>query len=136
MRHILAVAGMAVAIAISACGAPVEHMPRPATSHDLYITEQDHTATMKVGQIVVLVLHANPGMTNWAGVRSSDPSVLAPIADTAGTAIAVRGVTVARFLAVTAGQVEITASAGALCSPGQACPQYAVLLSIRVTVAS
>ncbi len=130
------VLGIAVAITIFACGAPAEHMPRPATSHDLYVTEQDHSATTNVGRMVVVVLHARSGMTNWAGVRSSDTSVLAPIADTAGTATAARGVTVARFLAVAAGQVEITASAGALCSSGQACPQYAVLLSIRVTVAT
>ena len=32
------------------------------------------------------------------------------------------------------GTAQITATAGADCSPGQACPQYALLLTIDVTV--
>jgi hypothetical protein len=71
-------------------------------------------------------------MTAWSGVRSSDPSVLAPIPDTFATAA--RGVTLAGFRAVAPGKAQITATAGADCSPGQACPQYALLLMIDVTV--
>ncbi len=87
---------------------------------------------MRVGQTVVLVLHAKTGMTNWANVGSQDPGILMPIVDRSATAI--RGVTLAAFKAVAPGQTEVTASAGALCSPGQACPMYAVLLSIQFTV--
>ena len=44
------------------------------------------------------------------------------------------GVTLASFKAVAPGQATITAVGGASCSPGQACPMYAVLYSIDVTV--
>lgn len=136
---------MAAAVAmfvLSACGmvgtgsAPSPSIPASTspigTGYDLVVTEQDHTATMRVGQTVELVLRARTGMTNWANVGSRDPAVLEPMVNPAGTGV--RGVTLAAFRALTPGQTEVTASAGALCSPGQACPMYAVLLSIEFTV--
>jgi hypothetical protein len=96
------------------------------------VTEKDKAITIHVGQKLEVVLHANPGMTNWGNVRSSDTSVLTPIVNPAATAI--RGVTLAAFQAEARGQAVITASAGADCSPGQACPMYAILYSVTVTV--
>ena len=87
---------------------------------------------MRVGQKLEAVLHSNPGMTTWSNLRSSDPSVLAPIVNPAATAA--RGVTLGAFQALAPGTARITADAGPLCSPGQACPQYRVLLAIDVTV--
>ena len=49
-------------------------------------------------------------------------------------ATAVRGVTLAAFQALAPGRADITATAGAACSPGQACPMYAMLYSVTVTV--
>ena len=96
------------------------------------VTEKDKAITIQVGQKLEVVLHANAGMTNWSDVRSSDTSVLTPIVNPAATAV--RGVTLAAFQAQTPGQSMITASAGAACSPGQACPMYAILYSVTVTV--
>jgi phage tail protein X len=96
------------------------------------VSEKTHTATVRIGEKLEAVLHSNPGMTAWSGVRSSDPLVLAPIVDPAATAV--RGVTLAGFKAVAPGKAEITATAGPDCSPGQACPAYLMLLTIDITV--
>lgn len=42
--------------------------------------------------------------------------------------------TLAAFQALAPGRAVITAGAGALCSPGQACPMFAILYSATVTV--
>ncbi len=104
----------------------------PGPGFDAVATEHDTAVTITVGQKLELVLHARPGMTNWANVRSGDTSVLAPIANPAATAAP--GVTLAGFQADAVGTAVITASAGAACSPGQACPQFAILYSVTVTV--
>jgi phage tail protein X len=129
------------ALAISACGAlgsgaAAPPSPTPSTSpapgFDLVVSEKTRTAAMRVGQKLEAVLHANQGMTAWSGVRSSNTAVLEPIVNPAATAA--RGITLAAFQAIAPGKAQITAVAGADCSPGQACPMYAVLLTIDVTV--
>lgn len=139
-------AAAAVVFALSACGtvgagsppSPTPTIPASTspigTGYDLVVTEQDHAATMRVGQTVELVLRAKTGMTNWANVGSRDPAVLGPIVNPAASAV--HGVTLAAFKALMPGHTEVTASAGALCSPGQACPMYAILLTIEFTVTS
>jgi len=129
----------AAGLLISACGAVqtgIGPAPSPSTGpglgFDAMVTEKDKAITIQVGQKLEVVLHANAGMTNWSNVRSSDTSVLTPIVNPAATAV--RGVTLAAFQAQTPGQSVITASAGAACSPGQACPMYAILYSVTVTV--
>lgn len=89
---------------------------------------------MRVGQKLEAVLHATPGMTTWSSVRSSDPTVLAPIVNPAATAV--RGVTLGAYQAIAPGKAQITATAGASCSPGKPCPMFAVLLTIDVTVSA
>jgi len=89
---------------------------------------------MKVGQKLEAVLHARQGMAAWSGVHSSDTSVLAPIVDPAATSV--RGVTLAAFQALAPGTVQITATAGADCSPGRACPQFLMVLTITITVSA
>ena len=130
------------ALALSACGAagtaatPSPSPDNPSTSpgrgFDVSVSEKDKSISIRVGQKLEAVLHANQGMTNWSGVRSSDASILKSIVDPGATAV--RGVTLAGFQAIAPGQVQITAVAGALCSPGQACPMFAMVLSIDVTV--
>jgi hypothetical protein len=130
------------ALVLTGCGSVCEcignpYVPRsPSTSpglgFDAVVTESDRAITIQSGQKLEVVLHARPGMTDWAGVRSSDTSVLSPIVNPAATAV--RGVTLAAFQALGPGQAEITATAGAACSPGQACPMYAMLYSVTVTV--
>ena len=64
---------------------------------------------------------------------SSDlTSVLAPTVDPAATAAI--GVTLAAFKAMQPGQVDVTANASPKCSPGQACPMYLAVYSLKVTV--
>jgi hypothetical protein len=127
------------AMALSACGAaggavppPPSPSTNPGAGFDVTATENTHSVTLRVGQTLAVVLHARAGMTNWNGVRSSDQSVVAPIVNPA--AAAARGVTLAAFRAVAPGQASIDATAGPDCSPGQACPAYAMLLTIDVTV--
>ena len=129
-----------VAVALFACGPHYDGggTPRPSPStgpglgFDLAVNEKTPTTTLRVGQKLEAVLRANPGTTPWNGVRSSDQSVLAPIVNPAATAP--RRVTLAAFQAIATGKAQITATAGADCSPGQACPQYAVLLTIDIKV--
>jgi phage tail protein X len=138
-----AVAGALVAIALASCGyspcacdgsgtLPIQTSPSPGFGFDAMVTEKDKAITIQVGQKVEVVLRANPGMTDWSNVRSSDTSVLTPIVNPAATAV--RGVTLAAFKTQAPGQAVITAVAGAACSPGQACPMYAILYSVTVTV--
>jgi hypothetical protein len=126
-------------LTLCACGAAGSGAAPPPSGSastglrfDLAVSETTRAATMRVSQKLEAVLHARPGMTTWSTVRSSDPSVLAPIVNPAATAA--RGVTLAAFQAIAPGKAQITATAGADCSPGQACPQYAMLLTIDVTV--
>jgi hypothetical protein len=104
----------------------------PGLGFDAVVTENDRAITIHAGQKLEVVLHAKTGMTDWSNVRSSDTSLLRPIVNPAATAV--RGVTLAAFQAVAPGQATITATAGAVCSPGQACPMYAILYSVTVTI--
>jgi len=132
-------AGMALMacgnVSTCACGAERVYPSPPLTpgpGFDAVVTEQDTVITIHTGDKLEVVLHARPGMTNWSNVRSSDTTVMSPVVNPAATAA--RGVTLAGFQAQKAGHAMITASAGAACSPGQACPQFAVLYSVTVTV--
>jgi len=138
-----ALVAVLVAVAVSACGSvgkggPPAGNPSPNASSipgvgfDAVVTERNTAVTIHEGQKLEVVLHAASGMENWGNVRSNDTSVLAPIPNPAATAM--RGVTLAAFKAVAPGQALITASAGAQCSPGQACPMIAVLFTATVTV--
>jgi hypothetical protein len=132
---------VSAALVISGCGAyrtGSSSNPSPTPSegtglgYDLVVTEKDRTATMRVGQKVEVVLHANSGMDNWVRVRSTNESVLVPIVNPAATAV--RGVTLAAFKAIAPGQAEIDAYANPNCSPGTACPMYVQVVSIKVTI--
>jgi hypothetical protein len=127
------------ALALSACGALGSAAPPeagPSTGQgltfDVAVSEKDRAVTLHVGQKLEAVLHARQGMTNWNGVRSSDEKVLVPIVNPG--AIAARGITLVAFQSLSPGTAQITATAGASCTPGQACPQYVMVLTIDVTV--
>jgi len=130
------------AIVLTACGnvcacvgnpyVPPSPPTSPGLGFDAVVTENDRAITITTGQKLEVVLHARSGMSNWSNVRSSDTSVLSPIVNPAATAV--RGVTLAAFSALAPGQADITAVAGAACSPGMACPMYAMLYSVTVTV--
>ena len=143
MRSLLI--GFAAALALCGCGAagpvagppvagmpPVSPGPGTGRAFNFSVTEKDHAISLRVGQTLEAVLHANPGMTAWSDVKSSDPSVLVSIVDTGMTAV--RGVTVAGFQAVAPGHAQITAYSGMDCSPGQACAMLVAVLTIDVTV--
>lgn len=133
----------AVAVLFASCGyspcacdgagtLPIQTSPSPGFGFDVTATEKDHAVTMRVGQKLEVVLRAPQGMNNWTHPVSNDTSVLMPIVDPAATAAV--GVTLAAFEARKAGQVELTANASPRCSPGQACPAYLAVYSLRVTV--
>jgi hypothetical protein len=130
-----------VVVALSACGSVGSGGPpigspspsfAPGVGFDAVVTERNTAVTIHAGQKLEVVLRAASGMANWGNVRSSDTSVLTPIPNPAATAMV--GVTLAAFKAVAPGQAIITASAGAQCSPGQACPMIAVLFTATITV--
>jgi len=131
---------LAAALALTACGsvsAGTGSPPSPTTNpgglhFDVTVTEKDRAATLRVGQTLEVALHANTGMDNWTQVRSSDQAVLVPTVNPAATAM--RGVTLAAFKAMAPGEAEITAYASPSCSPGQACPMYVAVWSVKVTV--
>jgi hypothetical protein len=137
------VAALLAVVTLAACGtvrgAPGGTEPSPITpaptapvhGFDVLITDQDRAVTVQVGQRIEVFLRQKPGMTEWSGIRSEDTSVLAPIPT--GIA-AVRGATIAGFTAVQTGTTNIQSSAGPMCAPGEACPAYAILFSVAVTV--
>ena len=129
----------AAVLVLAACGstsAGPGSNPSPSPSSgmgfDVTATEKDHTAAMRVGQRLEVVLHAAAGMNNWNQPRSGNEAILVPIVDPAATAV--RGLTLAAFEAEAPGQVEITSFAGPVCPSGQPCPMYVVAYSLQVTV--
>lgn len=120
---------------VSSCACSYGVLPTPSSGpglFDLTVTEKEKVASMHVGQTVEVALHANTGMNNWAQVRSTDQSILVPVVNPAATAM--RGVTLAAFRAMAPGEADITAYASPDCSPGQACPMYVQVWSVKVTV--
>jgi hypothetical protein len=117
-----------------ACGAAPVSPPSangPVAGFDVLVTDKDQDITVHAGQRIEVYLRQRSGLTVWNGLRSDDEAVLAPIP----TGItAVRGVTIGGFKALTPGTAAISAYAAADCSPGQPCPMFAALFSVRVTV--
>jgi len=129
----------AIACLTAACGAAgigSGSNPSPTPSEgmgfDVTVTENDHSVTLHPGQKLEVVLHAPNGMNSWTHPISNDTSVLSPIVDPAATAA--RGVTLAAFEARKTGMVEVSSNASPQCSPGQACPMYIAVYSLKVTV--
>lgn len=135
MRRLIlaACAGLLVAAcgAYSFPGSPASPTPSSGLGFDVTATEKDHAITMRVGQKLEVALHGGT-TTSWQQVRSSNEQVLAPTVDPAATAV--RGVTLAAFKAVAPGSAEVTAVGTPVCPSGQACPMYAILYSLKVTV--
>ena len=142
MRILLAV--IATALLVSGCGSwiygpgspPPSPTPptvptEPVVGFDVLITQHDRAVAVRVGQKVEVFLVQGSGMTPWEAISVEDPSVLGPAPI---NFMAPQGVTVAGFVALRPGTANITSTAGPLCSPGQACPAYAVLFSVTVTV--
>lgn len=103
----------------------------PTLGFDVLITDTDRAVTVRSGQRVELVLHAKPGMSDWSGVNVDDYTVLRAVP----TGItAARGVTIAGYEAARPGTATIRATATPLCSPGQACPAFAMIFEVQVTV--
>jgi hypothetical protein len=125
-------------LALCACGATTQSAttepsppPGPDNGFDVLVTQRDQAITVRTGQTIEVYLVQQDGMSVWGPVMSDDEDVLRPIAT--GITV-VRGATIAGFEAARPGTATIRSTAGPQCSPGQACPMYAVLFSVRVTV--
>ena len=128
-------------LGLSACGkvaaapggdpSPTPVIATPAGGFNVLVTEHDRAVTVHVGDKIEAVLHQKQGMTVWGNLSSDNASVLSPVPT---GIMAARGVTIAGFRALKVGSANISASAGPLCSPGAACPMYAVLYSVVVIV--
>jgi hypothetical protein len=121
-------------VSTCACSGGVGATPSasPGLGFDATVTETTRTASIRVGQKLEVVLHAGSGMTSWSQPKSSDESILAPTVNPAATAV--RGVTLAAFVARAPGQVNINAYAGPVCPSGKACPMYVMVFAAAVTV--
>jgi len=120
----------------SAGGQPAAPSPTPPTSpaagFDVLITDHDRAVSVLVGQRIEVYLAQRSGMTEWHNLAVDDTSVVQPV--NTGVVPPPRGATIAGFVALRPGTANITATAGPQCSPDQACPAYAVLFSVLVTV--
>lgn len=128
-------------LAVAACGAVPAGPGSPSTPPSagptsgagrLTNADSGRTVHLRVGESIELVLRQEPGFSEWQGVHSSDPAVLAPVVDTHATAV--RGVTLAGFRAAAPGRSTVSATAGAECSPGTACPALARAYTVTVVV--
>jgi hypothetical protein len=117
----------AIGLLLTSCAHYMRAQPAQVT-----VTEQDHIATVHVGQKLEVALHARNGMNNWTHPTSSDTTMLAPAVDPAATAAV--GVTLAMFVGVKAGTVGVTSDASPKCPPDAACPMYLAVYSLKVTV--
>lgn len=128
---------MLIVVLTAACGSVgLGGSPSPTPSDnplhfDVTATEKDHAVSMHVGQKLEVVLHGGTTM-RYQQVRSSDQSVLEPTVDPAATAAL--GVTLAAFKADRSGQATVTAVGTPVCPTGTACPMYALLYTLSVTV--
>jgi len=126
---------VALAVLVVSCGAAGQGAsPSPSanpTNFDVTATEKDHAVSMQVGQKLELVLHGG-GKLTYQHVASSNTSILEPTVDPAATAA--RGVTLAAFQARAPGEARITAVGAPVCPSGQACPMFAVLYTLTVTI--
>lgn len=121
----------------AACGSVgLGASPSPAPSEnpmhfDVTATEKDHAVSMHTGQKLEVVLRGGTQL-RYQQVRSSDPSILEPTVNPAATAPL--GVTLAAFKADRSGQATVTAVGAPICTANQACPMYAILYTLTVTV--
>jgi len=123
----------AIGLLLCGCGSvSIGAGASPSPTPTIGVTEQDHTATVRVGQRLEVALHAANGMANWKHPESSDPSILAPAVDPAATAAI--GVTLAMFVGMKPGTVEVTSNASPKCPPNAACPMLVAVYSLKVTV--
>jgi hypothetical protein len=131
---VLAACGSAPGAGVGANPSPSYEPPvagAPAAGFDVLVTDKDQDITVHAGQRIEVYLRRRTGLTTWNGLRSDDDAVLVPIPT--GIAAPV-GVTIGGFKAITPGTASISAYATASCSPNQACPMFAALFSVRVTV--
>jgi len=126
-------AAIGLNVLLAGCGqyVGIGSSPTPTPSQ-VEVTDQDHTATIHVGQRLDVILHAPNGMNSWTHPKSSDESVLTPVVDAKATAP--NGVTVSAFQALKVGNAEVTATASPKCPPGSACPMFVAFYSLKVTV--
>ncbi|HEV2476467.1 MAG TPA: hypothetical protein VGX22_07990 [Candidatus Dormibacteraeota bacterium] len=98
---------------------------------DVTATEKDHAVSMHVGQKLELALHGGGHLT-YQQVTSTNTSILESTVNPAATAVL--GVTLAAFKARAAGVARVTAVGAPVCPSGQACPMFAVLYTLTVTI--
>ena len=136
MRSLLIVVAAGLLITgcgtVSSSGGGATPTASSGLGFDVTVSETTKAASLRVGQKLEVVLHAGNGMANWTQPKSTDESILAPTVNPAATAV--RGATLAAFVARAPGQVDITAFASPVCPSGQACPMYVMVFSVRVTV--
>jgi hypothetical protein len=82
--------------------------------------DSGRSVRLAVGTRLEVSQHAAPGSPDWSHPASSNPGVLMPTVDP--RAAAVRGATLASFLALAPGHAELLSYSGFDCSPPRMCP--------------
>lgn len=98
----------------------------------MLVTDHDRAVSVSVGQKIEVYLMQPPHMTPWTGLSVDDPTVLQRV--NILDAPARGGATVVGFVAAKTGVANVTAYTTPACAPNQACPMYAMLFQVRVTV--
>jgi hypothetical protein len=126
---------LVLTLLVVSCGnAGLGASPSPSENplhFDVVATEKDHAVSMHVGQKLELVLNGG-GQLNYQQVTSSNTSILEPTVNPAATAV--HGVTLAAFKAKAPGEARVTAVGAPVCPSGQACPMFAALYTLTVTI--
>ena len=129
-KFVIALALLAVSCGTVGQGASPSPSDNPM-HFDVTATEKDHAVSMDVGQKLEVVLHGG-GHFTYQQVTSSNTSILQPTVNPAATAAL--GVTLAAFKATAPGVARVTAVGAPVCPSGQACPAFAVLYTLTVTI--
>lgn len=112
----------ALALLLSSTAPNPVDLNAQASVHTLTMNDNGTTITVPVGDSVALSLGTN---VNWS-VSTSNPNVLTPAPGPASDQ--------GYWLATLAGQSTVTANGTAICSPGQACPQFAIYYQATIDV--
>lgn len=133
MRFLLAVLVAVLCLGCGAAAAPAAPPPSSSPPGQLAVADSGGTVHLDVGDRIEVALARQAGFSDWSHPTSTNPAVMAPTVDT--HAAGVVGMTLAAFRATAAGTADLQSAAGAVCSPGTACPAIARAWQVHVVVA-
>ncbi len=135
MRFLLLASMILLTWGAAACGSAgtgPAASPSASPPSQLGVADSGRTIRLNVGDSIEVGLREQPGFSQWSHPTSTNTGVLAPQVDP--RAAAVQGMTLGSFRATGRGIADIQSAAGAVCSPGTACPALARAWQVHVIV--